>query len=119
MAIKYNPYNWEIIPLEKSSKTIKEERNELISELNENKDNFGHLIVEMYAKRILEKNTEYINKWLEEHEEEDDLPILQIKPKHLYTGSNIQLLADGKLLLFFGEENGDGFKEISMYFASW
>lgn len=73
MAIKYNPYNWEIRSLEKSSKTIKEERNELISELNENKDKFGYLTVEMYAKEILAKNMEYFMQWLEEHDEEENL----------------------------------------------
>lgn len=70
MAIKYNPYNWDIIPLERNAETIKEERNELIEDLYNNKDNFSFTVVEMYAKRIFEKNTEYMNQYIKEHIEE-------------------------------------------------
>ena len=69
MAITHNPYDWEIRPLERSSKTIREERNELIEELNDNKDMLSHLVIEMYAKTILEKNAEYFEKYMEEHSE--------------------------------------------------
>ena len=75
MAIKYNPYNWNIEDVEKhklrvkTADDIKYERDELIRSLNSRRDDAGYLEIDMYIKTIREKNDAYFMKYMKEHEE--------------------------------------------------